>query len=343
MSEQELISKNELDDWRSRIEAAWQKSVESVIEVGRLVQQAKSELGASYSVLETELPFSSTVAAFLIKIVENPILSDPQYFNRLPNSYNTLYHLSSIDNDELVKQIEDGVITPDYGLTSAKKLKSQSSSTSDETNNKETKSLYEVGKIQIEKIEDLEGLKNDLNKLLKKYNGSISYSKNKESLYEHYHNQLLQQSLQKIEELEKSLNDVSLDQLRMLEDAADFLSKDTKSTVKKEVEDKGKKEMRSCLPDDYEHLKDLQNLIGKKDIFKNEIRQWCIENKIPNKFTELRSIDKELYVWEQVRLVLEKKDVKGGMKRLKDMGQTSSNPNIRELSNTVLHEINLFK
>lgn len=125
MSEQELISKNELDDWRSRIEAAWQKSVESVIEVGRLVQQAKTELGASYSLLEVELPFSSTVAAFLVKIVENPILSDPQYFNRLPNSYNTLYHLSSIDNDELVKQIEDGVITPDYHLSSAKKLKSQ--------------------------------------------------------------------------------------------------------------------------------------------------------------------------------------------------------------------------
>ena len=343
MSEQELISKNELGDWRSRIEAAWQKSVESVIEVGRLVQQAKSELGASYSLLETELPFSSTVAAFLIKIVENPILSDPQYFNRLPNSYNTLYHLSSIDNDELVKQIEDGVITPDYHLSSAKKLKSQSSSTSDKTNNEETKSLYEVGKIQIEKIEDLDGLKNDLDKLLKKYNGSISYSKNKESLYEHCHNQLLQQSLQKIVELEKTLNNVSLDQLRMLEDAADFLSKDTKSTVKKEVEDGDKKVMRSCLPDNYEHLKDLQNLIGKKDIFKKEIRQWCIDNKVPNKFTELRSIDKDLYVWEQVRLVLEKKDVKGGMKRLEYMGKGSSRPNIKELSNTVLHEINRFK
>lgn len=343
MFKQELISKNELDDWRGRIEAAWQKSVESVIEVGRLVQQAKFELGASYSLLETELPFSSTVAAFLVKIVENPILSDPQYFNRLPNSYNTLYHLSAIDNDELVKQIEDGVITPDYGLTSAKRLKSQSSSTSDKANNKETKSLYEVGKIQIEKIEDLEGLKNDLNKLLKKYNGSISYSKNKESLYEHYHNQLLQQSLQKIEESEKSINTVSLDELRMLENAADFLSKEKKLMVKKEVEDKGKKVMRACLPDDYDDLENLQNLIGKKDIFKNEIRLWCVENKVPNKFTDLRTIDKELYVWEQVRLVLEKKDVKGGMTRLEDMGKHSNNADIKELANTALHEINFFK
>ena len=28
-----MITKTELDEWRSRIEAAWQRSVESVIEV----------------------------------------------------------------------------------------------------------------------------------------------------------------------------------------------------------------------------------------------------------------------------------------------------------------------
>ena len=62
-----VITKTELNEWRSRIEAAWQRSVESVIEVGRLVKQAKDELGVSFALLETELPFSSTVAAFLIK------------------------------------------------------------------------------------------------------------------------------------------------------------------------------------------------------------------------------------------------------------------------------------
>ncbi len=343
MSKQEIISKTELDDWRSQIETAWQKTVESVIEVGKLVQQAKIELGASYSLLETELPFSSTVAAFLIKIVENPILSDPKYFNRLPNSYNTLYHLAAIDSSELVQQIEDGVITPDYGLTSAKRLKSQSSSTSNKTKNKETKPLYEVGKIQIENIDDLDSLKKDLNKLLSRYSGSISYSKNKESVFGWHHNLLHQQSLEKISELETSLNAVSLDELRMLENASDFLNKQKKLTIKKEVEVKGKKVMRACLPDDYNDLKKLIKLIGKKEIYKSEIRDWCIENKVPNKFTDLRSIDKELYVWEQVRLVLEKKDTKGGMARLKDMGHYSTSEEIKELANTVFNEINRFQ
>ena len=89
MAKQAVISKRELANWRKRIETAWQKSVESVIEVGKLVQQAKEELGASYSLLETELPFSSTVAAFLIKIVEHPVLSNPKYFPKLPNKYNS--------------------------------------------------------------------------------------------------------------------------------------------------------------------------------------------------------------------------------------------------------------
>jgi len=129
----------------------------------------------------------------------------------------------------------------------------------------------------------------------------------------------------------------------MLENASDFLNKQKKLTIKKEVEVKGKKVMRACLPDDYSDLKKLIKLIGKKEIFKSELRDWCIENKVPNKFTDLRSIDKELYVWEQVRLILEKKDVKGGMARLKDMGHYSTSEEIKELANTVFNEINRFQ
>lgn len=103
MLPQAISSEKELAGWRNRIELAWQKSVASVIEVGKLVKQAKTELGVSYSLLETELPFSSTVAAFLIKISEHPVLSNPAYFPKLPNSYNTLYHLTSVDETQLVK------------------------------------------------------------------------------------------------------------------------------------------------------------------------------------------------------------------------------------------------
>ena len=36
-----ISSQKELAEWRNRIESAWQKSVQSVIEVGNLVKQAK--------------------------------------------------------------------------------------------------------------------------------------------------------------------------------------------------------------------------------------------------------------------------------------------------------------
>ena len=67
-----ISSQKDLAEWRTLIESAWQKSVASVIDVGKLIKQAKDDLGVSYSLLETELPFSSTVAAFLVKIPGNP-------------------------------------------------------------------------------------------------------------------------------------------------------------------------------------------------------------------------------------------------------------------------------
>ena len=108
MGTEVISSEKELNAWRQKIEAAWHKSVASVIEVGKLIKQAKETLGVSYTLLETELPFSSTVAAFLVKIAEHPVLSNPAYYPKLPNSYNTLYHLAKVDEKQLVKQIESG-------------------------------------------------------------------------------------------------------------------------------------------------------------------------------------------------------------------------------------------
>jgi hypothetical protein len=53
-------------------------------------------------------------------------------------------------------------------------------------------------------------------------------------------------------------------------------------------------------------------------------------------------MDKEIYLWEQARLILEKKDIKGAMKRLKDMSSRSRFPAIRELGNVIIEELNRF-
>ena len=118
-----IDSKKQSAYWRIKIETAWQKTDASPIEIGTLVDKAKSELGISYNSLQNELPFSSTVAAFLVKIAKHPILSNPEYYPKLPKSYNTLYHLAGVEGTQLLRRIEAGEIDPNYSVSQAKLLR----------------------------------------------------------------------------------------------------------------------------------------------------------------------------------------------------------------------------
>ncbi|MBU3549479.1 hypothetical protein [Polynucleobacter sp. P1-05-14] len=338
-------SQKELTSWRIKIETAWQKSVASVIEVGRLVKEAKGELGVSYSLLETELPFSSTVAAFLIKIAENPVLSNPAYFSRLPNAYNTLYHLASVDPKKLVQQIESGEINPSYTLASAKTLRdaSPTKSLAKVPNSKKPKvTLFEVGTLSIAEPRSTEAFQAELDALIQKYKGSITYTGRQNSLLDWHRHVMLNQALEKIKQCESELTNIDIDDLRMLEDAAFFLTKDKNQKYKSEIVINGELVTRTCLSPEYKDYKRISKLIKQKDITKGSINEWCKENKVPNQFTDLKSMDKEFYIWEQVRLILEKKDIKGSLKRLNDMASRSRFPKIRTLGQKVLKELTRF-
>jgi len=346
MGTEVISSTNELNTWKQRIESAWQKSVASVIEVGNLVKQAKEQLGISYTLLETELPFSATVAAFLIKIAENPVLSNPVYHSRLPNAYNTLYHLASVDEAELVQQIESGEITPNFTLASAKSLRDEVPKNVDfltPVTKKPRSVSYEVGTVSIAAPEDLDQFQKDLTKLLSKYRGTITHTHKDTSLAHWHHKRLLDQALEKIEEYESKLNtDVTWEDMRVLEDACFYISKDKNRKYKAEVVKDGELVERVAIPTDYKDYQKLSSLLGVEHITRGEIEKFCITHKIPNQFSDLKSMDKEIYLWEQARLILEKKDVKGATKRLKDMTSHSKYPAIRELGKSILEELNRF-
>jgi hypothetical protein len=341
-----ISSEKELAEWRSRIESAWQKSVQSVIEVGNLVKQAKEQLGVSYSLLEAELPFSSTVAAFLIKIAENPVLSNPSYHSRLPNGYNTLYYLASVDEKQLVEQIESGEITPNFTLASAKSLREAlpKKPTSTTSVLKKPKAVtLEVGSISIAAPDNVDQFQKDLIKLLTKYNGSITHTHKGQSLSDWHNQKLLSQALEKISEYESELNTtISLENMRILEDACFYISKEKNRKHKIEIVKDGELVERVAIPTDYKDYKVLSKLLGVENITRGEIEKYCVTNKIPNQFTDLKSMDKEIYLWEQARLILEKKDIKGAMKRLKDMSSRSRYPAIRELGKVIIEELNRF-
>jgi hypothetical protein len=345
MSTEIISSHKELNDWRQRIEAAWQKSVASVIEVGKLVKEAKQTLGVSYTLLETELPFSSSVAAFLVKIAENPVLSNPTYHARLPNSYNTLYHLAKVDEKQLVKQLEKGEITPNFTLNSAKALRdalpSKSTKAASLTKRKNTIE-YEVGTLFLSSTETVDQFQNDLNKLLLKHSGYVNFTHKDTSLAEWHRTRYHKQACEQIRSSEKELKNISYDQLRMLEDAAHFLTKERNKKTKAELVIKGEIVERVCLPEDYKDIKKIRRLLGIEHVTRGQLKKWCIDNKVPNQFTDLASMDKQLYIWEQARLITEKKDVKGGMKRLNSLAARSTVPHIKKLAQVVLSEVTRF-
>jgi hypothetical protein len=53
-------------------------------------------------------------------------------------------------------------------------------------------------------------------------------------------------------------------------------------------------------------------------------------------------MDKTLYVWEQVRLITERKDVTGAKKRLKDLMTRSTIEEIKELATNAYTEVTRF-
>ena len=94
-------SQSRVEHWSSEINSAWTKTVGSVVEVGKLIRQAKEDLGASFRALEGQLPFHSSTATYFIKIAEHPVLSNQDYWSKLPSSYSTLYALSALEGAEL--------------------------------------------------------------------------------------------------------------------------------------------------------------------------------------------------------------------------------------------------
>jgi len=104
------------------INSEWRKSVESVLEVGRLLIQAKEKCqhgefmrlfkGHEQSVAEP-VPFSVNTAERLIAVACNAVISNPAHVQSLPQSWGTLYELTKLDDETLIAGIKSGEITPD--------------------------------------------------------------------------------------------------------------------------------------------------------------------------------------------------------------------------------------
>jgi hypothetical protein len=104
------------DEWAQIINNAWQKSVETILETGCRIIEAKDDLehGAFEQMVQTKLSFGPSTARKLMTIARHPVLSNRSHVNVLPASWGTLYALATKLPAELLEaKIADGTITPE--------------------------------------------------------------------------------------------------------------------------------------------------------------------------------------------------------------------------------------
>jgi hypothetical protein len=95
--------------WTKRISGTWQKAVESIIETGRLLIEAKSKLNHG-EFTGMVLPFTMRTAEMLMKIAEHPVISNAKHVSLLPPSWGTLYQLAKLPPEVLEAKIENGTV-----------------------------------------------------------------------------------------------------------------------------------------------------------------------------------------------------------------------------------------
>lgn len=100
--------------WAAKINAEWRKSLESVIEAGRILLEAKASLlhGQFTLMVEQELDFNPRTAQRLMAIAQDVRLANPVISPRLPKAWTTLYELTTLTDEEFDRALKEEIIHP---------------------------------------------------------------------------------------------------------------------------------------------------------------------------------------------------------------------------------------
>jgi hypothetical protein len=97
-----------------RITNCQRKSIQSIVECGRLLIAAKDELkhGKFLKMIENNLPFKRSSAQALMKIAKDKRITKSQHAGCLPAHWSTLVKIIQLPDAELEARIADGRIHP---------------------------------------------------------------------------------------------------------------------------------------------------------------------------------------------------------------------------------------
>lgn len=109
----QLIPKN-TEDAITSLQTSWNKTVQSLLETAQLLldYQKRDDWFQIKAELAARKIMKSEVLSMMMTIGRSQLLNELAYLDTLPGSYNSLYHLSKMDEGDLKTKLDSGDITP---------------------------------------------------------------------------------------------------------------------------------------------------------------------------------------------------------------------------------------
>jgi len=120
-----LAKRPRAEQWAARICTQLGRSVEAIIDVGRLLVKAKADLAhGEWGRLFADglVPFGQETARQLMAVSQHPVLSNSKHAWNLPPAWTSLYELTKVEPKRLTAAFKDGIITPDMKRSEVKAL-----------------------------------------------------------------------------------------------------------------------------------------------------------------------------------------------------------------------------
>lgn len=111
----------------NQIRIRWSKARESILEVGRLIIQARETLPREeYSkFIKNDLPFNYSTLQKLKNLAQNEKINDPKNKDLLPHSWNTLCEVIHLSDEAFEAGIQRKIIRPDCQWKEVKTLREE--------------------------------------------------------------------------------------------------------------------------------------------------------------------------------------------------------------------------
>ena len=275
-----------------RITSSWRESVEKILQTAQILVESETVLNErDFIDLVGQLPISQSTISKLIMIGKNQFL--PTKTEYLPPHWTTIYEISQFDEIEINRGVIEGYITPSSTKKDIDRFRQ--SAVTEQTKSTGIIDNFDpiLGSITVPNDFDLSKIdlvSKELKKLEKKFGINFHTDKTKRGMLGIRRRKLSGEIEEWLLEREKTYNklNLSFDDIQILEDSFNQL--------------RGELEYHKNNDGSY-IANDIRNpahpYYGKtsKDLY-----QFCRENMILCRWTQMKEIDKEAYIKTLVKI-----------------------------------------